>query len=273
MIFMTCPSASRGQQFDSAQVTSSILARVERSLPRNAAFRTSVPRYCLLIVGPTAKTHIWLILDGEILHVVRDRIVEERTLVTDPYCRKWRECLIGDVGEADSPIKHRKLTLIVTNDLATLTLRSDGRGMKDFRYITTNLTFAVTAQDAPVVHFNGPLQIRVFLTEEGPPYMLAEIGTEGIGDGSFASISKSVSEQISTRPVADILLGTKDGSTKRQQVVLVYEHCVDGFHGSVRVPPGIATGNAEVTVHFSKWKDGNLAPIALSIPVGRLEWR
>ena len=45
------------------------LAKIERSIAREPAYQSRTPKYCLLVFGPEAKTHIWLVLDGDKLYV------------------------------------------------------------------------------------------------------------------------------------------------------------------------------------------------------------
>src|SRR5581483_1394367 len=47
------------------------LTTIERKLVREPAYR-SKPRYCLLALGPEAKTRVWLVQDGDTLYVDRN---------------------------------------------------------------------------------------------------------------------------------------------------------------------------------------------------------
>jgi hypothetical protein len=47
------------------------LAQLERRIAKEPAYKTR-PKYCLLVFGPEAKTHIWLVLDGGTLYVDRN---------------------------------------------------------------------------------------------------------------------------------------------------------------------------------------------------------
>jgi hypothetical protein len=45
------------------------LARIERTIAREPAYRTKNPLYGLLVFGPAAKTRVWVVLDGTDLYV------------------------------------------------------------------------------------------------------------------------------------------------------------------------------------------------------------
>jgi hypothetical protein len=44
------------------------LAKIDRSIGKEPAYRTKSPRYCLLVFGPEAKARAWLVLDGDVLY-------------------------------------------------------------------------------------------------------------------------------------------------------------------------------------------------------------
>jgi hypothetical protein len=47
------------------------LMKIDRTIAREPAYQ-SRPKYCLLVFGPSAKTRIWLVLDGDVLYVDRN---------------------------------------------------------------------------------------------------------------------------------------------------------------------------------------------------------
>ena len=48
------------------------LKSIERVIQKEPAYATKTPKYCLLVFGPEAKKHVWLVLDGESLYVDRN---------------------------------------------------------------------------------------------------------------------------------------------------------------------------------------------------------
>lgn len=70
------------------------------------------------------------------------------------------------------------------------------------------LRFAPRPEDAPIIHFNGPLKMSlrgkaVLRRGEEPPMFTAMIGTPGVGPGSFAGVhTECVPEGV--HPLAEI---------------------------------------------------------------------
>ena len=74
---------------------------IDRSLTEQPTYQSRSPKYCLLVFGPTAGTRLWLVLDGNIMHV------QEASADNGP--RTWRRVQqqpvsavhIYDYGEHD----------------------------------------------------------------------------------------------------------------------------------------------------------------------------
>jgi hypothetical protein len=80
------------------------LTSVNRTLAREPAYQ-SCPQYCLLLVGPEGKTHIWLILDGEKLYVDRNGNGD----LTEPgevFLSPDQAFTVGDITEAAGGARH-----------------------------------------------------------------------------------------------------------------------------------------------------------------------
>ena len=45
------------------------LAKIERKIAKEPVYQTKTPKYCLLVFGLDAKTHVWLVQDGDTLYV------------------------------------------------------------------------------------------------------------------------------------------------------------------------------------------------------------
>lgn len=52
--------------------TSADPLKVDRTLKREPAYATKAPRYGLLLFGPNGKERVWLVQDGDVLHVDRN---------------------------------------------------------------------------------------------------------------------------------------------------------------------------------------------------------
>jgi hypothetical protein len=89
------------------------LTKVDRTIKKEPAYQGK-PQYCLLVFGED-RTRVWLILDGDTLHVERDGELEKISLpemeaVKDLPIAALREVEIGSVREGT--LTHTQLTLM-----------------------------------------------------------------------------------------------------------------------------------------------------------------
>jgi hypothetical protein len=201
------------------------LAKLERRIGKEPAYRTKAPRYCLLVFGPEAKTRVWLVQDGDTLYVDRNGngdLTDEGEKVTPK--NKGQEYRLFEAGDLrDGTLTHKGL--IVTQMRATAdsvgnareferikragaepwvwTVRvaaerppGDTRKLpRRIKYVVNGdgqgwLVFAKKPEDAPVIHFNGPwtmdLQdVKQRLTAGHESMLQVGIGTRGVGPGTF----------------------------------------------------------------------------------------
>jgi hypothetical protein len=48
------------------------LAKVDRSIRKEPPYQSKDPSYCLLVFGPDAAVRVWVVLDGDVLHLDRN---------------------------------------------------------------------------------------------------------------------------------------------------------------------------------------------------------
>jgi hypothetical protein len=148
-----------------------------------------------LVFGPEAKTRIWLVRDNDVLYVDRNGngdITEageriEHSVGADPYFSA------GDIIELDGKTKHRNLVVQFhdSDGWTLLFITVQGRIQQMASLGQRCLQFADRAEDAPIVHFNGPLTLNLVehpTCESRDEAFQVEIGTPGLGKGSFAAI-------------------------------------------------------------------------------------
>src|SRR5262249_51344279 len=93
--------------FLSAQAPSANLAKIDRTIAKEPAYQTNTPKYCLLVFGPEARTHLWLVLDGDLLHVFGNgdpsarKLSEQKMLNHHQVWYGSRGFDVGDVTEVD----------------------------------------------------------------------------------------------------------------------------------------------------------------------------
>jgi hypothetical protein len=251
------------------------LTKIERRLAKEPEYRSKSPRYCLLVFGPKAETRVWLVLDlnsepwqkdaeKNILYVDRNGngdLTEsgERVACTltpqehhfsftpKPSITYDPRFVVGEILERDGKTRHAELTLDVNSYVqdyrpCTISVNVSGRG-KQFAGGRL-LRFAERPSEAPIIHFNGPLAMRLAMEtgvmfvpinyddedsakrrrwydkhpptyeerklvrgEEGSIY--ANLGTPGLGRGTFVSLSAGA-PPADAHPVAEIAFPTAD---------------------------------------------------------------
>jgi hypothetical protein len=169
------------------------LAKIDRGIAMEPACRFQ-PQYCLLVFGPRAEFRVWLVRDGNVLYVDRNgngdlteagKRIPAKTEGSAPVFD------VGDITEGDGRTKHAKLLLQFHDTWTSVWLLVNGRQPRMASLGAQSLQFAARPQDAPVLHFSGPLTIRLAqIAKVGAgAVFVAEIGTPGLGgSGSFAAI-------------------------------------------------------------------------------------
>jgi hypothetical protein len=251
------------------------LAKIDRTIRKEPAYQSKSPRYCLLVLGPKAETRVWLVLDlvsepweadgdKNILYVDRNgngdltepgarvacTMCERQGYVTSfspkPYVTYVPQFKVGAVVERDGKTRHADLTLEVGSYVqdyrpCSLSLKVNGREMQSAG--GQLLRFADRPHDAPIIHFNGPLTLRVSMEtgvlhvpisyeDDGPQRrrwydghppkheerklirgesssLYVQLGTQGIGRGTFAALSAAAAPE-DVHPVAEITYSATD---------------------------------------------------------------
>jgi hypothetical protein len=254
------------------------LSRIDRTIRKEPTYQSKSPKYCLLVFGPKAETRVWLVLDmvsepwqadGEKNALYVDRngdgdltepgkrvacIMREKQGPRVSFSRKpsvtYAPCFhVREIVERDGTTGHTDLLLEVDSYMqdyrpCSLRLTVSGRGMQSAG--GPLLRFADRPGDAPIVHFNGPLTVRLrmetgvlqvpisyendspkrrrWIAEHPPTYeerklirgessfLYAQLGTPGLGRGTFVALSASaVSANI--HPLAEIEFSTSDSKS------------------------------------------------------------
>jgi hypothetical protein len=143
------------------------------------------------------------------------------------------------------------------------------------------LAFADRPQDAPVVHFGGPLTLYLrpgekVLRGQGPEaaevYTGAEtafwLGTPGLGAGTFA-VMKHDLVPTDAHPVMEIGFPVKapGGPRVTGKYVLKSSPANAFFFAAVQVPKDVGLGIAKVTVRFDAWKEARVVPATAELSV------
>jgi len=170
------------------------LTKIERTIAQEPAYR-SAPKYCLLVFGTEAKARKWLVLDGDDVYVDRNGngdLTEADEKVSLKISFRFD---LGAFPDADGVTREAKLLLNRSAYGGPRLEFTVGDQFKQFVGFDPldRLAFADRAQDAPIVHFGGPLTFRWFA--KAPELIAGQncrfysaLGTPGLGKGSFAAV-------------------------------------------------------------------------------------
>jgi hypothetical protein len=192
------------------------LTKIDRTFAKEPTYK-SRPKYCLLVFGPKATTRVWLVLDGEVLYVDRSANGD----LTGPGKRtenvsKTKKALLfrpGSITAAGGKTRYALEVEVVKQGprfWIPVTVNADKVSLKSPQCGGENgsLQFADRAQDAPVLHFDGPLTMKVgrqqaritkgktdltagtgqeFVRGKTAPLPVM-VGTPGRGQGTFAAL-------------------------------------------------------------------------------------
>src|SRR5262249_37597098 len=133
-------------------------------------------------------------------------------------------------------------------------------------------------EEAPIIHFDGPLAMELVnycdglkpvLTRGGNDNEIAaSIGTPGLGKGTFAYVVPP-KEASRLKPLAEVEFANPDPKEKpvRLSIPLAVpeEGCLS-FFGPIQVPAK-AADQAKVKLSFADWKQGGITDRTFEVPI------
>jgi hypothetical protein len=186
------------------------LATIDRRISKEPPYQGK-PKYCLVVFGPKAEKRVWLVLDGDVLYVDRNgngdltepgkRLLQPTKKSADADTGEViRIYDAGEVSESQGKIKHQ-LQLQITRESPSIWIY-DSNGYV-FQHTESDhhgdLRFAGRPQEAPIIHFHGPLALtprqrywpdpdipNVVLARGNESGLMVRLGTPGLGKGTFA---------------------------------------------------------------------------------------
>ncbi len=235
------------------------LTRADRTIKKEPPYHGK-PKYGLLVFGPEAKTRVWLVLDGTTLYADMNGNGD----LTEPGERFEGKQTEPGVNNADYPFAsfvefslpdiegrtaYRRLGVMHT--LLKEKLGPVWHGNDDLKArraehpdmtrvgVTAYLggkvreqavtDFADRREDAPVIHFDGPLTfapVSATPLERGekPSEIQVGVGTKGLGWDAFALLDyDDVPEKA--RPVAEVEFPPKEPGGKPPRLTLALDRC------------------------------------------------
>jgi hypothetical protein len=226
-------------------------APVERTLKKEPAYRSRAPRYCLLVFGAGAKTHVWVVLDGDTLYIDRngngdltEKGEQVKIKLRDTRAKKgpafnWAETDLGPVTAKDGVPRGTRLELrfswnpVLKQEEVSFAMKVGGKTRQfttgqENRNARKCFRFGATARKAPVVHFNGPLTLDLMTRFMSRPdgHLHVTVGTPGRGPGTFAHVSHedgAVPEGLSAR--VELTYPARKGGRPIKKTAVLKERC------------------------------------------------
>jgi hypothetical protein len=188
------------------------LTEIDRNVKDEPKYQAK-PQYCLVVFGLEAKTRVWLVADGNALHMSNGNGEVQGAGSHVFLFHDWANASrvnIGDIFEVDGT-KHTSFSVTRHSDCWTLQITIAGSGrpaqriqMAGYDPIEAKrprgdgfnpadkLRFADRPQDAPIVHFNGMRSLGITgpkptLNRRGDTTLKLGFGTPGLGAGTFAA--------------------------------------------------------------------------------------
>jgi len=185
------------------------LSKIPRTIAKEPVYKTK-PKYCLVVFGPEAKTRIWLVLDGDVLYVDRkgnSDLTDAGDRIEPHKVSKDKVTVFGGLGEGkeeEETVREFKCeagerlliqALQIDEDIVSIDCIAGERRIASGATCGSESTFKFSdePQDAPIVHFDGPLTMRVqpgVVLRRGtsPNKFVTHIGTEGLGKRTFVML-------------------------------------------------------------------------------------
>ncbi len=195
------------------------LSKIDRSLAGEPAYQTKLPKYCLLAVGPEAKTRVWLVLDGPELYLDRKGngdLTAPGNRIAAKVTGKWLDFQAGSIQMADGTSCEFELRVrdfdYASGRCTGMTIILDRVCRQFVGFDWANpFQFAHRPKQAPIVHVDGPLIFKQFgelptLVAGQEVELNVSIGTPGVGPGSFCAIQCCTVLDCKVSPVAEIEL-------------------------------------------------------------------
>lgn len=259
------------------------LTTIDRSIKREPTYQHR-PGYCLLVFGAEARTRVWLVVDGRRLYIDLNGngdLTERAEWTTFHTADSAR---VAQIREVDGTIHTDFSIKLFDDDRFACLLNHASKGRQWVGHYTKNdqmrPRLAKRPQDAPIIHFNGPME---FARDDQMPILAREptrileprtwlpvtVGTSGLGEATFAHYGMGMLfdygvDKVTLDVECPAIAGSAHPITFRKQVLV--EKLLAGFYSRrypVTVPQDAGAGFAKITVSMPDWKKGSIAPVTL----------
>jgi hypothetical protein len=237
--------------------------KIDRTISKEPKY-AGKPAYALLVFGPDAKHRVWLVRDGDTLHVDKNGngdLTDASEAIKKTAPKKGREddpSAVFDIGDITAGGKTHKALFVYASPLSEYANGDAGKlpAVKAALEKDKNTqVFSVRCEvdtpgvkgggtagrldmsagwldlNAPVVHFGGPLEISFFgevpkmRVGRGSEFVLV-VGTPGVGPGTFAMLGYEDCIPKDAYPKAEITFAPKKpGDAPVKELYEIKERC------------------------------------------------
>jgi hypothetical protein len=172
------------------------LAKVDRGIGKEPAYQGK-PAYCLLVFG-NQGTRVWMVRDGHRVYVdanANGDLTDSGEMI-DFKAKDQEQQRGGGAVTVTDPATKNKYALSFSEYGTSLFITCGGEGRRTQwggSDCDGEAAFTAKREDAPVIHFDGPLTIGWFqkpVLKKGEECELAVlVGSKGVGKGAFVSTS------------------------------------------------------------------------------------
>lgn len=179
------------------------LTQIPRTIAKEPVYQTNSQKYCLLLLGPQARTRLWFVVDGKTAYLDRNGngdLTEAGEREFSPGIRSYKSFSFKHIKEVDGTT-HANLRISV-NDKSQFRIYLSVAG-GDRQYVGLGRStyrkprLAETPQHAPIIHLNGPMTFGrygplVLVPRTVERQKLREhwlrlfVGSRGLGTATFA---------------------------------------------------------------------------------------
>jgi hypothetical protein len=158
LVFLSTPS----------QASAVDLAKIDKKIIKEPDYLTN-PQYCLLVLGQSGNTHIWVAVDGKRLYIDLNKN-GDLTDLGEKFVADGRYFTVKNVAESKAtstgdqyiprPPTHRSFRIgRYSSGWSVFAQLSGSRLQKAGGLNGIPVRFGSKPETAPVLHFNGPMQM------------------------------------------------------------------------------------------------------------------
>jgi RNA polymerase sigma factor (sigma-70 family) len=171
-------------------------------------------------------------------------------------------CAFADAAK-DAPVFHVNGPLTLRAHQVWVEYdRGNGRKLKEISEVTGGLidfrANNVDGKDAPYTLGAGERVMK----------LMVQVGTAGVGKGSFAAVGAQEGFPADLHPVVEVSAPDKTDPRKRIKAeYALRERASTTFYGDVALPEGAEGNTARLTMSFPAWAAGKVAPATIELPM------